>query len=429
MLSKPAGYGRGGRRRPAWIGVASACAVWWGLGETQAAPPPPASVVAADRPNDAGTVLDVSWRPAADPAAIDHYAVAFRTIDGGAFQQAVDAAPTATTAAVENLDAGTPYVVRVVAVGLDGTASPPAFSAPAVPVVQWFNLRRAWLASLLTLVCGAVLGFIAAARRGRNLWVRPIAGLSAVADAVGRAVEMGKGVMFVPGVQDINDMQTVAGMTVLSRVARIAAEYDAQIAVPTARSLVMATARETVAASYLQAGRPDGYNADDVYYLTDEQFGYVAGVTGQMVREKPAACFYMGAFFAESLILAETGNGIGAIQIAGTAQPSQLPFFIAACDYALIGEEFFAASAYLSGEPQQLGSLKGQDFGKVVCGLLIVVGVLLATFLAATAGSKQAWEQQAWEQQAGGAAAAFRYLKGNVLGDAGPTPEPARELH
>ena len=87
----------------------------------------------------------------------------------------------------------------------------------------------------------------------------------------------------------------------------------------------------------------------------------------------------LGAFFAESLILAETGNSVGAIQIAGTARPAQLPFFIAACDFTLIGEELFAASAYLSGEPKQLGSLKGQDVGKAIAMLFIVLGVLAAT--------------------------------------------------
>jgi hypothetical protein len=92
----------------------------------------------------------------------------------------------------------------------------------------------------------------------------------------------------------------------------------------------------------------------------------------------------MGAFFAESLILAETGNSIGAIQVAGTAMPAQLPFFVAACDYTLIGEEFFAASAYLSGSPEELGSLKGQDVGKVMVAVLLLVGVLLATLASIT---------------------------------------------
>jgi hypothetical protein len=226
------------------------------------------------------------------------------------------------------------------------------------------------------------------ARRGTSLKIRPIAGLKAVDEAVGRATEMGRRCLFVPGILDINDIQTIAGLNILSRVATTTAEYDAKIEVPTSKSLVMTAARETVQASFLAAGRPDSYNPDDVYYVTDEQFGYVAYVQGVMVREKPAACFYMGSFFAESLILAEMGNSVGAIQIAGTAQPAQLPFFVAACDYTLIGEEFFAASAYLSGEPDQLGSLKGQDVGKIIVAVGIVVGVTAAT-LATVTGSAQ----------------------------------------
>ena len=71
---------------------------------------------------------------------------------------------------------------------------------------------------------------------------------------------------------------------------------------------------------------------------------------------------------------------MGAIQIAGTARPAQLPFFIAACDFTLIGEELFAASAYLSGEPRQLGSLKGQDVGKGIAMVVIILGVIAVTF-------------------------------------------------
>ena len=123
-------------------------------------------------------------------------------------------------------------------------------------------------------------------------------------------------------------------------------------------------------------------------FPTDDQFAYAAAVDGIMVREKPATVFLLGAFFAESLILAETGNYIGAIQIAGTARPAQLPFFIAACDFTLIGEELFAASAYLSGEPMQLGSLKGQDVGKALTKIVIVIGALSATI-------GQAWDVQA----------------------------------
>jgi hypothetical protein len=232
---------------------------------------------------------------------------------------------------------------------------------------------------VLAVLCGSIVLCIELARRGWPVKVRRIAGLDAVEEAVGRATEMGRSCFFIAGVQDLNEMQTVAGITVLSHVAKVTAEYDARLEMPTARSLVMTTARETVKASYLAAGRPDAYVEDNIYYVTDEQFGFAAFATGKIVREKPAACFYMGCFFAESLIFAETANTVGAIQIAGTAEPAQLPFFVAACDYTLIGEEFYAASAYLSGDPDQLGSLKGQDFGKILAACLLVVGSLLAT--------------------------------------------------
>ena len=96
-----------------------------------------------------------------------------------------------------------------------------------------------------------------------------------------------------------------------------------------------------------------------------------------MLRDKPAACFYQGKFYAESLILAETGNSIGAIQIAGTASQAQIPFFVTACDYTLIGEEFLTASAYLSQKPSLLGSIKGQDVGKFIIMMAIILFVIL----------------------------------------------------
>jgi hypothetical protein len=172
----------------------------------------------------------------------------------------------------------------------------------------------------------------------------------------------------------------------------------------------MAAARETVEAAYLAAGRPDSYQPDRIHYLTDEQFAFVAGVTGYMVREEPAACIYMGGFYAESLILAETGNHIGAIQVAGTAMPSQLPFFVAACDYTLIGEEFFAASAYLSGDPLQIGSLKGQDYGKFISVLILVIGIFFATFASMSGSDDNVW------------GTSRNYIKDYMLGDAGLLP-------
>jgi len=343
------------------------------------------AVGAFDAPNDDGTKLIVLWRP---HAGAQQYLVERLDVRPGRqtnWEQIRTAAPIPGSAFELTDDSriypSHRYRYRVSAVDAQGQRTLLGETGEVTATAQWFNFDQLGFLIFVLVLCGAVIVYIQAAQRGVRLTIRKIAGLDAVDEAVGRATEMGRPILFVPGIQDMNDIQTVAGLIVLGRVARVAAEHDAQIEVPTSRSLVMTAARETVATSYLNAGRPDAYDEKKIYYVTDEQFGYVAAVTGTMVREKPATCFYMGSFFAESLILAETANLTGSIQIAGTAQPAQLPFFVAACDYTLIGEEFFAASAYLSGEPQQLGSLKGQDVGKLLVMLFVFVGTVLATLV------------------------------------------------
>ncbi|MDD2651208.1 MAG: hypothetical protein RBS16_08900 [Candidatus Cloacimonadales bacterium] len=255
-----------------------------------------------------------------------------------------------------------------------------SFESSAVPKAQWFNTDKLPLLIVLVVFSFAIIYFILSAKRGKNHYIRRITGLDSIEESVGRATEMGKPVLFVPGIMDLDDMQTIAGLTILGKLAEKTAEYHCKLIVPVSKSMVLSAAKEVVKTAYMQVGYPDEYKDDDIYYLTDDQFGYVAGLDGIIVREKPAANFLLGSFYAESLIVAETGFASGAIQTAGTAEPAQLPFFVASCDFTLIGEELFAASAYLSKDPQQLGSLKGQDFGKFVIILLIIIGVILEIF-------------------------------------------------
>ena len=257
---------------------------------------------------------------------------------------------------------------------------------PAKP--YYFEANRGSTLAVIIVLLVFVGYYTYQAQRGKEMFIRRISGLSAIEDAVGRATEMGRGVLYVPGIMDMDDIQTIAGVTILGHVARKTAEYDTDLYAPMTRSFVMSVAQEVVKQAYMERGRIDAYRPDRINYLTDDQFGYVAGVGGVMMRDKPAACFYLGTFYAESLILAETGNSIGAIQIAGTAEPSQIPFFVAACDYTLIGEELFAASAYLSKNPREVGSLKGQDMVKIVIILAIIVGTILETLAATDYGQK-----------------------------------------
>jgi hypothetical protein len=361
-------------------------------------PLPPSDLRASDSPSDHGGSIDLTWRKSADDGAgrnnVTGYRILRATDPDGEFTLAADVVKGTTSYTDNNLEDHTQYYYRVVSLYAGG-AGQAAGGGPAVASQQWFNVKRTNLLVVALILVVAIVYYILLGAKGRDLHIRRIAGLEAVGEAVGRATEMGRPVLFIPGIQDMDNVQTVAGMTILGEIAKLTARYETKLEVPVSRSIVMSTGRETVRQAYLEAGRPDLYSDDMVHYITDEQFGYVAAVDGIMVRERPAACFYLGAFFAESLILAETGSSIGAIQVAGTAMPTQIPFFVAACDYTLIGEELFAASAYLSKDKKMLGSIKGQDAGKAIAMVFIVVGVVLVT-LATVTGNHVLADAGAW---------------------------------
>ena len=370
--------------------------------------PLPTDTTLIDCPNDSGSALLLIFN--APP--LDDLAIGYEVFVDGAWQSGAVPAPVADIPTVgdmpecfgwnpENPDrkvlrvdrynieadgavtsvdltAGEDYEVRLVA----QQGSLVAYGSPlrATPDEEWFNGATLNVFMISVLFAAVIMFFIFRARKNPNLFIRRISGLEAVDEAIGRATEMGKPIFHLNGLDPLSTLSTVAAVNMLARIARKVAIYDSRLMVPSFDPVVMTVAQETVRQAYMEEGRPDAYREEDVFFVTDQQFSYVASVCGMIVREKPAAIFLLGYYYAESLMLAETGASTGAIQIAGTDAQSQLPFFITACDYTLIGEELYAASAYLSREPMLLGSLKGQDVGKAVIMALLLLGSLLATF-------------------------------------------------
>jgi hypothetical protein len=241
---------------------------------------------------------------------------------------------------------------------------------------SWFDPARInLLVGLAVFVLFLVMN-ISRARGGGEMFIRPLAGLKAIDEAIGRATEMGRKVLYLPGLGDMSEVGTLASIAILSRVARRTAEMGCDLDVPgydpVASTIMDGAARQ----AYIEAGRGDAYRPGTVHYISAQQFAYVAAVTGMMLRERPAANIYMGSFYAESLFLAEAGNQIGAIQIAGCDQVTQLPFFVCACDYTLLGEELFAAGAFLGREPVQLATIAAQDWAKTLAAAMVVVSLL-----------------------------------------------------
>lgn len=242
---------------------------------------------------------------------------------------------------------------------------------------QYYDTGKISIFFVVMFAC-FVLYNIKRAKGSKELYIRRIAGLNAIDDAIGRATEMGRPVVMVPGLGALNAI-SVQALNIFGYVTRTAAKFASPIRLCCGDAAVYTVAQEIIRDVYQSEGIAEKFEPDSVRFLSDRQFAFAASVAGLILREQAAACFFMGEFFAESLIFAETANSVGAIQVASSTQITQTPFFIAACDYVLIGEEFYAASAYLTREPVLVGSVVGQDWCKLAVISMILFGTVANT--------------------------------------------------
>jgi hypothetical protein len=247
------------------------------------------------------------------------------------------------------------------------------------------------IASLIAILLSAAFLLIGISNAKKKMpTLRPIAGLDALEEAVGRATEMGKPVFDTIGYADVagtSAAPTLAGLDVLSHVARLTARYETQLSVAVGHPNAYPLAQEVVKGAYTIEGKPEAYHEDMLVFTSEIQFAFTAASLGIIQRDKPAACLFIGYFAAEAIVISEAAMAVGAIAIAGATNFFQLPFFAAACDYTMIGEEFLAAGAFISGQPSRTGAIAGQDYVKLASALLILIGAVLATFKDQTLGN------------------------------------------
>lgn len=233
---------------------------------------------------------------------------------------------------------------------------------------------------LILVFSGLILWKIAAAKRNPDhVYIRRIAGLSAIDEAIGRAAELGTPILFNPGVEDFTNIQSLAALGVLGHVADKCAVYDIPLLVTTCKPIMVAICEDVMRSAFEAAGKPEMMDRCEIQFISTQTDLTALGTAALMVDRKVASAFLFGLYDYTSLLISEGGQLAGCMQIAGTAEYYQIPFFIASCDYVVIVEELFACSSYLSRQPVMLGSVAGQDYGKLVLLCLIGIGILLST--------------------------------------------------
>lgn len=233
---------------------------------------------------------------------------------------------------------------------------------------------------LLLLILLLLIVYALRARAGQPIPLRPLGAYEALKEVMGQAVEMGRSVHVSAGLAGLGQAttaETLAGLAVLEYLAdQPTVGYVSPVAT-TADATLLPAAQDALRRGHWLRGYQEKYQAGRGRFVAPGPAPYAAGVAGLLERENLAANVMVGAFGDEFLLMSEPANRKGLLQIGGAANPQALPFVWVSVDHPLIGEEIFAAGAYLSGRPAHLGSPKAHDWVR----LLIIAVILVTVFL------------------------------------------------
>jgi hypothetical protein len=234
----------------------------------------------------------------------------------------------------------------------------------------------------LLIFVGLLVYFTTRVAAGRIPALRRIRAFEALKGFTGRAVEAGRALHLSLGVGSVANETTadsLAGLGVLNYLAEQAAVTGVPPTVSMADPTVMLFAQNALRAAH--ADDPEG--AEQAYrnirWIAPQPAAYAAGVMSLLNIEQTEANVMVGNFGDEYLLMGETAARRGTGHIGGASNPNTLPFIYASAEEILLGEEIYAAGAYLQQRPSHIGSLISQDTMRWVIFLVILIGILIAS--------------------------------------------------
>lgn len=257
---------------------------------------------------------------------------------------------------------------------------------PSVVQFMQLDIDIASLAMLLIL-CFPFVYLTLRARAGHSAPLRSISTYDAIQRLADEATESGYPAHVALGSSQVGASETPEAsmaLVVCDQMTRQAANANLPTLTTTSSPTLLAAAQGTHQEAHRAAGYPERYSGNELAFSGPEPLAYAAHTAELLSRRTVQGNILLGHLGVEGLWIAETlaketGNEQPIpIQVGGTSDPSAAALMHLALDHSIVGEEVYAAGAYL-GRASHLGSLATQDLARVVVILSIIVGSVMTT--------------------------------------------------
>lgn len=223
------------------------------------------------------------------------------------------------------------------------------------------------------------LVFTLRAKSGARFALRPIAVYTRLQQLISQATESGRPIHIGMGSGQIGSAFTTEasmGLTTFDLVARHASASDMAVLGSTGDPTILATGQGILQVARREAGYAESYTGRDLGFYAPDPMAYAVGAEQELRRKKYLASVLLGRYGSESLWISEATGTLPMIHMGGTVDATAQALLQFSLDETVIGEEVYAAGAYLH-RPSHLGSLATQDIIRIVLILSILAGVIM----------------------------------------------------
>lgn len=237
------------------------------------------------------------------------------------------------------------------------------------------------LGFIFTLIClGLIIFFVFYERAQAKISLRTIQAFDHFRREIELAVEAGRRLHISLGRGSINELRggsAFIGLTILDRCARAASNSDRPPVVTSGDSVITILSQDSLQQTYHSLLTEERYDPTNARLTGLSPMAYATGAMPAIQDEQVSANIFAGHFGAEVALLTEASERSQSLTMAGSdSLPAQAVLY-ATSDEPLLGEELYAAGAYLGAGAVHEASLHMQDIVRWVLVVAIVIGAIL----------------------------------------------------
>ncbi len=232
----------------------------------------------------------------------------------------------------------------------------------------------------VVVIAAALLFVLSTFQRKSPPKLRAISALNRLYRAIGLSVEDGTRLLISlgdPSLLTSSAGAPLAGLSMLRHLTERTSLSDRPPVAVAGEAPLAILAQDTLESGYRAAGAAEYYQATTGRVAGLTPFSSTAGTMPILHDENVSGAVFMGHFSVDAGLLADAAERQNALAVGSSDDVAGQAVWYASAPETLIGEELFAAAAYVGGTPAQTASLTVQDILRWAIIAVLIVGAVL----------------------------------------------------